>query len=172
MSEEKKQVEQIGEKFLKEFEPFVDLRNKINSLSLSVAENLQREISEFKTKHTGKKSEIANAKKLIGRVAPEERGAFGQLVQSVEKKIVSKIEEAENNLNELYFRSQNRTRTIGRNASRSPSACRASASVDASPPTHRRHFRFDGLSHRGRPRDRNRLLQFRRAQYSRRSSGA
>ena len=101
MSEEKKQVEQIGEKFLKEFEPFVDLRNKINSLSLSVAENLQREISEFKTKHTGKKSEIANAKKLIGRVAPEERGAFGQIVQSVEKKIVSKIEEAENNLNEF-----------------------------------------------------------------------
>ena len=34
MSEEKKQVEQIGEKFLKEFEPFVDLRNKINSLNL------------------------------------------------------------------------------------------------------------------------------------------
>ncbi|CAN5736487.1 phenylalanine--tRNA ligase subunit alpha [soil metagenome] len=100
MSEEKKLVEQIGEKFTKEFEPFVDIKNKIHSLSLSVAENLQREIGEFKTKHIGKKSEIANAKKLIGRVAPEERGAFGQFVQSVEKKIVSKIEEAENNLNE------------------------------------------------------------------------
>ncbi|MGI9056884.1 MAG: phenylalanine--tRNA ligase subunit alpha [Pyrinomonadaceae bacterium] len=100
MSEEKKQVEQIGEKFIKDFEPFVDLKNKINSLSLSVAENLQREIGEFKTKHTGKKSEIANAKKLIGRVAPEERGAFGQFVQSVEKKIVTAINEAENNLNE------------------------------------------------------------------------
>ena len=42
MSEEKKLVEQIGEKFTKDFEPFVDLKNKINSLSLSVAENLQK----------------------------------------------------------------------------------------------------------------------------------
>lgn len=99
MSEEKNLVEQIGEKFTKDFEPFVDLKNKINSLSLSVAENLQREIGEFKTKHTGKKSEIANAKKLIGRVAPQERGAFGQFVQSVEKKIVTAIEEAETILN-------------------------------------------------------------------------
>src|SRR5215203_6775667 len=98
MSDEKKQVEQIREAFEKEFGRFVDLRNKINSLGLSVAENLQREISEFKTKHTGKKSEIANAKKLIGRVAPDERGAFGQFVQSVEKEIVTEIEEAQNNL--------------------------------------------------------------------------
>src|SRR5215204_5503134 len=100
MSDEKKQVEQIREAFEKEFGRFVDLRNKINSLSLSVAENLQHEISEFKTKHTGKKSEIANAKKLIGRVAPEERGAFGQFVQTVEKKIVGAIEDAETSLND------------------------------------------------------------------------
>jgi phenylalanyl-tRNA synthetase alpha chain len=99
MSEERKQIDQIREAFEKEFGRFVDLRNKINSLSLSAAETLQREINEFKTKHTGKKSEIANAKKLIGRVAPEERGAFGQFVQSVEKKIVTAIEEAETNLN-------------------------------------------------------------------------
>src|ERR1044071_9093651 len=98
MSDEKKQVDQIREAFEKEFGRFVDLRNKINSLSLSVAENLQREISEFKIKHTGKKSEIANAKKLIGRVAPEERGAFGQFVQKVEKEIVSAIDEADEKL--------------------------------------------------------------------------
>ncbi len=98
MQEQKVQVEKIREAFEKEFGRFVDLRNKINSLSLSVAENLQREISDLKTKHMGKKSEIANAKKLIGRVAPEERGAFGQFVQTVEKEIVSAIEEVENNL--------------------------------------------------------------------------
>ena len=68
-------------------------------MSLIAAENLQRELNDLKTKHTGKKTEIANAKKLIGRVAPEERGAFGQFVQSVEKKIVTAIEEAETNLN-------------------------------------------------------------------------
>lgn len=92
MNDEKLQVEKIREAFNQEFGRFVDLRNKINSLSLSVAENLQREISEFKTKHTGKKSAIAEAKKLIGRVAPEERGKFGQFVQSVEKEIVTAID--------------------------------------------------------------------------------
>ncbi len=101
MIEQKEQIEKIREAFNREFERFVDLRNKINSLGLSAAENLQREISEFKTKHTGKKSEIANAKKLIGRVAPEERGAFGQFVQSVEKRIVGAIEDAETSLNEF-----------------------------------------------------------------------
>src|SRR6266404_5085612 len=37
--------------------------------------------------------------KLIGKVAPEERGKFGQVVQSVEKEIVSAIERAEFRLN-------------------------------------------------------------------------
>ena len=101
MSDEKKQVEQIREAFEKEFGRFVDLRNKINSLGLSAAENLQRELSEFKTRHTGKKSEIADAKKLIGRVPAEERGAFGQFVQSVEKKILGAIDEAETNLKDF-----------------------------------------------------------------------
>ncbi len=63
-------------------------RRETNDLNLADAENFQRELSELKTKHTGKKSEIAGAKKLIGRVAPEERGAFGQFVQTVEKEIV------------------------------------------------------------------------------------
>jgi len=98
MDDEKKQVEKIREAFNQEFGRFVDLRNKLHSLSLSAAENLQREIGEFKSKHIGKKSQIAEAKKLIGRVAPEERGTFGQFVQSVEQKIVEKIDEAETNL--------------------------------------------------------------------------
>ena len=98
MSDEKKQVEQIREAFEQEFGRFAHLRTEINGLNLNDAENFIREIGEFKTKHTGKKSELANTKKLIGRVAPEERGAFGQFVQSVEKEIVAAIEEAENNL--------------------------------------------------------------------------
>ena len=98
MSDEKKQVEAVKRAFEQEFGRFDSLRSKIEDVSLTVAENLQRELAELKTKHTGKKSEIAGAKKLIGRVAPEERGAFGQFVQTVEKEIVSAIEEAENNL--------------------------------------------------------------------------
>ncbi|MBK8811137.1 MAG: phenylalanine--tRNA ligase subunit alpha [Acidobacteria bacterium] len=106
MSEEKKQVERIREAFEQEFGRFVDLRNKISDAGLAAAEGLQREIGEFKTRHTGKKSEIANAKKLIGRVAPEDRGAFGQLVQSVEKRIVSAIDEAEAALTEYVAKAK------------------------------------------------------------------
>jgi phenylalanyl-tRNA synthetase alpha chain len=98
MQEQKEQVQQIREAFENEFGRFAHLRAEINGLNLSEAENLTRELGELKTKHTGKKSELANAKKLIGRVAPEERGAFGQFVQSVEREIVTAIEEAENNL--------------------------------------------------------------------------
>lgn len=98
MIEQKEQVEKIREAFNQEFGRFADFRAGINGLSLADAENLQRELTELKTKHTGKKSEIAGAKKLIGRVAPEERGTFGQFVQTVEREIVSAIEEVENNL--------------------------------------------------------------------------
>ena len=97
MSEEKQQIERIKVLFTKEFKRFDNLNS--NQLNLADAENYQRELVEFKIKQTGKKSEIANAKKLIGKVAPEERGAFGQLVQTVEKEIAARIEEAENNLN-------------------------------------------------------------------------
>ncbi len=98
MSEEKEQIEQIRGNFEQDFERFAHLKDAISDLNLTDAENFQRELNEFKTKHTGKKSEIANAKKLIGRVSPEERGAFGQFVQVVEKEIVTLIEEVESNL--------------------------------------------------------------------------
>src|SRR5215510_5696562 len=90
MSEEKRNVENIQEAFDKEFERFSNLR--LDGLSLQDAEAKLRELGELKVKHTGKKSPIADAKKLIGKVAPEERGAFGQLVQSVERDIASKLE--------------------------------------------------------------------------------
>ena len=99
MSEERKQVEQIREAFEQEFGRFAHLRGQeIGGLNLTDAENFMREIGELKTNHTGKKSELANSKKLIGRVAPEERGAFGSFVQSIEREITTAIEEAESNL--------------------------------------------------------------------------
>jgi phenylalanyl-tRNA synthetase alpha chain len=98
MSEETKQVEQIRQTFETDFAKYSPFLAEIKNLSLSEAEELQRELGELKTKHTGKKSELANSKKLIGRVAPEERGAFGQFVQSVEKEISGSIETVENNL--------------------------------------------------------------------------
>ncbi|MBA3335094.1 MAG: phenylalanine--tRNA ligase subunit alpha, partial [Acidobacteria bacterium] len=96
MIEQKEKVEKIRKAFRQEFRRFSDLNT--NSLSLDDAENLQRELGELKIKHTGKKSELAGTKKLIGRVAPEERGAFGQFVQSIEKQFTGSFEEIENNL--------------------------------------------------------------------------
>jgi phenylalanyl-tRNA synthetase alpha chain len=104
MSEEKKHVEAIGEAFEQEFGRFADLQ--LGGLGLSDAEALSRELSELKIRHTSKKSAIAGAKKLVGRVAAEERGAFGQYVQSVEKRIVTSIEQAETSLNEFILNAQ------------------------------------------------------------------
>ena len=98
MSEEYQQVENIRQNFVAAFADFAVLRGEIKDLTLTDAENKSRELNELKTRHTGKKSEIANAKKLIGRVAPESRGEFGQIVQSVEREITTAIDEAENNL--------------------------------------------------------------------------
>ena len=98
MSEETKQIELIRQTFETDFAKFAQIRADNGNLNLADAENFQRELNELKIKHAGKKSEIAGAKKLIGRVAPEERGAFGQLVQTVEKAITTAIEEVETNL--------------------------------------------------------------------------
>ena len=102
MSEETKLIEQIRQTFETDFAPFAHLRRgETSGLSLDEAENLLREIGELKTKHTGKKSELAGSRKLIGRIAPEEKAQFGQFIQSVEREISGAIETAENNLKEF-----------------------------------------------------------------------
>ncbi len=107
MSEETKQVEQIRQNFKAAFAGFAHLRSEIAGLNLTDAENTARELVELKTKHTGKKSEIANAKKLIGRVAPEERGAFGQLVQSIEKENHDCHRRSRNNAQRVHQQPEN-----------------------------------------------------------------
>ena len=69
-------------------------------------ESMLREVGDVKVRHTGKKSALAESKKLIGKVAPEQRGEFGQFVQSVEKSIVQRIESAENLLNDLLSKAK------------------------------------------------------------------
>jgi len=96
MSNERAQIEQIGEAFEQEFGRFADLR--LDDVVLIDAEALLREIGELKVKHAGKKSAISGAMKLIGGVAPEERAAFAQIVQSVEKSITSRLETTETQL--------------------------------------------------------------------------
>src|SRR5688572_15081317 len=99
MSDEKSKAEAARAAFVSDSERFAELN--LNGSSVSDAETMLREVGELRVRHTGKKSELAAAKKLIGKVAPEERGEFGQLVQSVENEIVSRITELEAKLNEF-----------------------------------------------------------------------
>ena len=92
------QVEAAGKAFEQEFERFVrfDLEfNVLPSVPLEEALIEQRALSELRTRYLGKKSPLAAAKKLIGRVAPEQRPAFGQLVKEIEDKIVSQIDKVD-----------------------------------------------------------------------------
>ncbi len=97
--EAKEEIEKIQTAFNEDFREFVDVG--FESLFGTTAEELRGRLSEIKIRHTGKKSAIAGAMKLIGKVAPEERGNFGQFVQSVEKDITSKIETVDSKLNEV-----------------------------------------------------------------------
>lgn len=97
MSDEKSQIESARAAFANEFDRFGDL--DLTGSTLSDAEAVLHSVNEMKIRHTGKKSAIASAKKLIGKVSPEERGEFGKLVQSVENEIVAKIGESETRLN-------------------------------------------------------------------------
>src|SRR5438876_1256945 len=99
MTDEIRQVEEIRKAFEQEFGRFADL--SFDGVGLADAEALLRDLNELKIKHTGKKSAIADAMKLIGKVAPEERGNFGQLVQSVGKDISTKIAAIETAINDF-----------------------------------------------------------------------
>lgn len=104
MSDEKEKVEAARTAFERDFGRFAEL--DLNGAGLGDAETMLREVGDLKVRHTGRKSAIAEAKKLIGKVAAEERGAFGQLVQATEKEIVSGIEEAESRLNEFISKAK------------------------------------------------------------------
>jgi phenylalanyl-tRNA synthetase alpha chain len=93
MSDENEKVEAVRTAFVEQFAPFANLG--LNGTALDKVESLQRQLADLKVRHTGKKSEIAAAMKLIGRVPPDERAAFGQMVQGVEKEITTSIEKAE-----------------------------------------------------------------------------
>ena len=99
-----RQVEAAGKAFEQEFERFARFTGDspdFAGLDLDGAIAEERALAEVRTRHLGKKSELAATKKLIGRVAAEERAAFGQLVQSTEATLVRAIEQAEQNLKQF-----------------------------------------------------------------------
>ncbi|MDQ3133555.1 MAG: hypothetical protein M3Q76_01960, partial [Acidobacteriota bacterium] len=93
------QIEVIREAFEQEFGRFARFRGsaggELAALKLGEAETLVRELAELRTQQMGKKSALAGLKKMIGRVAPEERAAFGQQVQQIEAEIGAALDEAE-----------------------------------------------------------------------------
>ncbi len=97
------QAEAAHEAFEREFERFAHFREPLsaNVLPLDEAEKALRELIELRTHHTGKKSQLAAVKKLIGRVAIDERSAFGQRVQQLEAEIVTAIDKVEQTLKDF-----------------------------------------------------------------------
>src|SRR6266700_2622354 len=95
------QIKAAREAFEREFERFARFIGPSASeilLNLAEAESQQRDLAELRTRHIGKKSAIAAGKKMIGRVSPEERASFGQLVQQTESSITQSLEQAEQTL--------------------------------------------------------------------------
>jgi phenylalanyl-tRNA synthetase alpha chain len=94
------QVEAARTAFASDFEPFAKFRAGLpdSGLTLHEAEQRLRELGDLRTRHSGKKSALAGCKKLIGRVQPEERAAFGQLVQQAEAGIMQALDEVEASL--------------------------------------------------------------------------
>jgi phenylalanyl-tRNA synthetase alpha chain len=99
MSEAKEKVESAKLAFTEDIARFESL--ELNGSGLADAEGLLRELGDLRIRHTGKKSELAQSKKLIGKVAAEERGTFGQHVQAVEREISTRLEAAESRLKEF-----------------------------------------------------------------------
>jgi phenylalanyl-tRNA synthetase alpha chain len=96
-----RQVAAAREAFEREFERFVRFTGDAPDqprVGLSEAEGEQRALAELRTRFTGKKSAIAACKKLIGRVQPDERASFGQLVQQHEAAMTAALESVEERL--------------------------------------------------------------------------
>jgi len=91
------QVEAVREAFEREFGRFARFRagEGAEGLSLGEAETLLRELAELRTRHTAKKSALAQLMKLIGRVPAEERAAFGQRVQVLNGEVTARLDEAQ-----------------------------------------------------------------------------
>jgi phenylalanyl-tRNA synthetase alpha chain len=104
MTNEKDPAQEVAsarEAFEREFERFARFTSDASSLSLKEAESERGALAEVRNRHLGKKSAIAAAKKLIGRVPPGGRASFGQLVQSTEAGMVQSLDEAESALKTL-----------------------------------------------------------------------
>ena len=93
------------------------MKNKLNalrddaSLNIQKAETLQ-EIDEIRVKYLGKKGEFTEISKSMRDLSPEERPAFGQMVNDVKSVITTLIEEKTNEIKEKVKKEQLKSETL------------------------------------------------------------
>lgn len=93
MSDSNPEINQLRGRLLAELGPVSE--PLAAELSLADAETKLRDLNELKVRLTGKKSDLSGLKKVIGSIAAENRAAFAQAVQSLEREVNSKLESAE-----------------------------------------------------------------------------
>jgi phenylalanyl-tRNA synthetase alpha chain len=109
------QIEAARKAFEQEFERFAGLAHNaaaLAGLDLEAAEVEQRALADLRTRHQGKKSALAAGKKMIGRVAPAERAAFGQLVQQTDADISARLGQAEQALSSFIEAARTRRESL------------------------------------------------------------
>src|SRR5947209_7924501 len=109
------QVEAARKAFEQEFGRFARFTGEVtlpSSLSLQAAEAELRVLTDLRTKHVGKKSALAASKKLIGRIPPDARAAFGQLVQHTEADIIAAIDGVDGTLRAFIENARTRREII------------------------------------------------------------
>ena len=109
------QVEAASKAFEQEFERFARFTGDskgLSGLGLEQALAEERALAELRTRHLGKKSALASTKKLIGKVPAEHRAAFGQLVQSTEAEVVSRLDEVESHLKQFIEKARTARESI------------------------------------------------------------
>jgi phenylalanyl-tRNA synthetase alpha chain len=105
------QVEAVRRAFDQEFERFARFRDDAGyeGLNLAELEAAWRDLGDLTTRHTGKKSDLAALKKLIGRAAPEDRAALGQSVLLLNEHVIDSLDHAQANL-KVYIGIEQRER--------------------------------------------------------------
>ena len=100
MVEDQQNPEVINKAFEQDIERFSFIldQSALAKLDLESATAQKRALAELRTQYLGKKSELAASKKRIGQVAPEERASFGQLVQSIEERLKTTLDQLDQGL--------------------------------------------------------------------------
>lgn len=81
------------------------MKEQLEHIAQSAMEALQKvqnsaELEQLKVKVLGRKGELTQQMRLLGKMSPEERPAFGQMVNAVREKLTAAMEKMEADLKE------------------------------------------------------------------------